>query len=85
MLNQTILVGKVDAVGTGEIMLAVQKNYKNKDGEYDTNYFRVFFPDGISESLALLEKDMTVAIKGRLEQEYYTAPLQVWADKLSFL
>lgn len=85
MLNQTILVGKVDAVGAREIMLAVQKNYKNTNGEYDTNYFRVFLSDEMSDSLALIEKDMTIAVKGRLEQEYYTAPLQVWADKVSFL
>lgn len=85
MLNQTILVGKVDAVGVRELMLIVERNYKNKEGLYDKDFVRIFFPELMEESLRLIDKDMTVAVKARLEQDHYNSPLKVMAEKVSFL
>lgn len=87
MLNQSIVVGKIEELADSDVFVRVTRNFKNKDtGEYDSDVFKV----ALSDSLSGTVKDMcavgdTIAIKARLEQDKYYNNVKVVAEKISFI
>lgn len=95
MLNQTIIVGRI--VGdpiveenesgrkVSTITLAVQRNFKNMEGQYDTDFIECTIWGVIAENTCeyCKEGDL-VGVKGRL-QRLEGNTLQVVAEKVSFL
>ncbi len=103
MLNQIVLVGrlvktpelKVTDSGkkTSVITLAVPRNYKNQDGQYDTDFLECVLWTGIAENTAEYCKtgDM-IGVKGRvqsriIEKEDGTKrkKTEIVAEKVTFL
>lgn len=94
MLNQVVIVGRIIETPTikelengkkgSTITLAVQRAYKNVDGEYETDFVPVILYNGIAENvLEYCKKGDVVGIKGRLETK--ENELQIIAEKVTFL
>lgn len=103
MLNQIVLVGrltkdpelKVTEHGTkmSTITLAVPRNYKNAEGEYDTDFLDCTLWTGVAENTSEYCKsgDM-VGIKGRVQTRLIeredgtkTKKTEIVAEKVTFL
>ena len=94
MLNQTILVGRIAKEPTLEkiegkkkmlITLAVPRNYKNMNGEYDTDFIPVKLFGNVAENTKEYCKvGDTVGVKGRLSR-LNNRNLEVVAEKVTFL
>ena len=103
MLNQSILVGRIvrdpeireteNGNKVTNITLAVQRPYKNVNGEYDTDYISCVLWKGVAEStVEYCKKGDLVGIKGRiqtrdveLEDETHKKYVEVIAEKVTFL
>lgn len=82
MVNNVILVGRltkdldVDEKENGKKLsvfnLAVTRNYKNKEGQYDTDFIRCVLWDKLAENTSeYCKKGDVVGLKGRLETRSY--------------
>ena len=77
MLNQLILIGKVKKVpdlelvkNDNELIIEVQRNYKNMDGVYESDLFKCYLWLAMSKKICLSCKmGDFVAVKGRLMEE----------------
>ena len=78
MLNQTVLVGRI--VSDPEINetkndkkvtivpLAVQRSYKNEEGEYATDFIPCILWDGVAQNVVnYCKKGDLIGIKGRIQ------------------
>ena len=82
MLNQSIIIGRIvknpELLETESgkkytnITLAVSRNYKNIDGEYETDFIPCVLWKGIAESTTqYCKKGDLVGIKGRIQSRTY--------------
>ena len=103
MLNQTVLVGRLvrdpelyeteNGNKITNITLAVPRNYKNINGEYDTDFIPCTLWKGIAENtVEYCKKGDLLGIKGRiqtrdveLEDETHKKHVEVIAEKVTFL
>lgn len=103
MLNQTVIVGRIvkdpELVDTEtgkkvtNLTIAVPRSYKNKDGEYDTDYIDCTLWSGLAENtVEYCKKGDLVGIKGRIETEIYEKEdnstiknTKLVAEKVTFL
>lgn len=99
MLNQTVLVGrlvqdpKLYETENGNIVtsitLAVPRNYKNEEGEYDTDFFPIVLWKGVAENTAeYCHKGDLLGIKGRLQtrkEDGGIEKVEVIAEKVTYL
>lgn len=103
MLNQIVLVGRltkdleVKEVENGKsvsnITLAVPRNFKNADGEYDTDFIDCTLWNGVAQNTAkYCKKGDIVGVKGRMQTNSYEKDdgtkefkLNVIAEKVTFL
>lgn len=103
MLNQAIFVGRLakdpelkeldNGKKVTNIVVAVQRSYKNADGVYDTDFVDCVLWDGVASNTAeYCKKGDMVGIKGRLETNLYENSngekrknTQVIAEKITFL
>lgn len=93
MMNQSILIGRIcndiqiQKEGNKEfaiITLAVQRTYKNEDGEYDTDFIDAVLAGGVATHTAeYCQKGDLIGIKGRLEGSH--TGVRLMADKVTFL
>lgn len=92
MLNQIVLVGRLVQDpeikelenNKGFITLAVSRSYKNKNGEYDTDFIPVTIFNGIAENTkAYCKKGDMVGVRGKIECE--NGKINLIAEKISFL
>lgn len=94
MTNQVILVGKLtnkpileekgDKVYS-RITLATPRNYKNTNGEYDTDFIDVVLINKVAEScVEYCEQGDMVGVRGSL-QRLKDKDLEVHAEKITFL
>ena len=84
MLNQVVVVGRINSMKNGELVMAVPRSYKNVNGEYDTDYIEVRLSDAIEKNVSTYyEKGDLVGVKGRLESGINK--MSVVADKVTFL
>ncbi len=103
MLNQIILVGRLtenvemETLENGRkvanIILAVNRSYKNAEGMYETDFIKCTLWNGIAENTAeYCRKGDLLGIKGRLETETFENEngekqykLIVIAERVTFL
>ena len=103
MLNQVILIGRLvkkpelkesdKKVNYIKATLAVQSDFKNKDGNYDTEFFEFTTFGKTAENTAkYIEKGSLLSIVGNLNNNVYTDKngvkhyqMSIIANKVSFL
>lgn len=94
MLNQIVLVGRIcgdfkkhkqeNGNNIASMTLAVPRNYKNANGEYDTDFLNVQLFGGIAENtIEYCKNGDLVGVKGRVQGE--NNKMQIIAEKLTFL
>ena len=81
MLNKVLLIGRLtkdielksnDKTNYVQNTLAVQRGYKNKNGEYDTDFVNITLFRSQADYLNNYgEKGMLVSVVGRLQQDTY--------------
>jgi len=103
MLNQIVIVGRLvkdpvsvetnDGKKLANITLAVQRNFKNAEGVYETDFIDCVLWKGIAESTVnYCSKGSVIGVKGRLVTSLYKATdgstrknMEVVAEKVSFI
>ena len=102
MLNQSILVGRIvkepeireteNGTKVTNITLAVQRSYKNVEGEYDTDFISCVLWKGIAESTAeYCKKGDLIGVRGRIQtrmtdiNETKQNIMEVVAERVTFL
>ena len=84
MLNQSIVVGKINNMENGKLVIAVPRSFKNENGEYDTDYIEAKLSKNINNNVSTYcEVGDLVGIKGRLESD--ANRMFVIAEKVTFL
>lgn len=82
MLNQAIIVGKVVDYNAGYVFITSQRNFRNKEGIYETDKIKVYVPNTFRIKF---EADSTIAVKCRMEQKFFDEPLQLIAERISIV
>lgn len=103
MLNQLILVGRLtidpetkileDGRKVSEFTLAVQRTFKNMDGNYDTDFIKISVWEGLATAIEpYCTKGVMIAVKARIQSWKYDLPddrklnmLEVIAERISYL
>ena len=102
MLNQVVLVGRLvrdpelreseGGKSYTNITLAVPRNYKNSNGEYETDFIDCRLWTGVAESTAeYCKKGDLIGVKGRVESRSYEKDdekryvTEIIAEKVTFL
>lgn len=103
MLNQSILVGRIvkepeireteNGTKVTNITLAVQRTYKNVEGEYDTDFISCVLWKGIAETTAeYCKKGDLIGVRGRLQskpiaysEDTKFNSVEVVAERVTFL
>ena len=102
MINNAVLVGRIvkdpeivstDKGSVSNITLAVSRNFKNSNGEYDTDFISCVLWKGIAEStVEYCKKGDLVGIKGRIQSNNYEDQdgnkkysIDIIAEKVTFL
>lgn len=91
LLNQFVIVGRlVENPKTEEkdkgviITLAIPRSYKNKDGEYDTDFISCILWNSIAENTSeYCKKGDLLGVKGRLASKENR--IEAIAEKITFL
>ena len=84
MLNQLVVVGRINSMESGKLVIAVPRTFKNENGEYDTDYIEARLSKNIDNNVSTYcEVGDLVGIKGRLESD--ANRMFVIAEKVSFL
>ncbi len=95
MGNYLVLVGRVikepiieelgDNVKISTIILAVTRNFKNEEGEYETDFIPVTLFNSIAEHVKeYCKKGDMIGVKGRITK-LSNEDLKLVADKVTFL
>ena len=103
MINQIILVGRLTGDPEIEeyeenkkrtiINLAVQRNFKNSEGKYETDFFRCVLWNGLASSTKeYCHRGDILGIKGRIQNRSYVDEnnttkylTEIIAEKVSFV
>jgi single-strand DNA-binding protein len=103
MLNQVVLVGRVaslpvvketsSGVKLAEMLVEVDRNFKNSQGEYETDHIQCTLWRGVAESAVdQCSVGSLIGIKGRLQANSFETKennrfryCEVIAEKVSFL
>jgi len=103
MLNQVILIGRLaqdpelkvldDGRKVCYINLAVQRAFKNMDGTYDTDFFRITVWEGLASAMeSYASKGVMLAVKARLQTWKYEVTedrrltmVDIIAERISYL
>jgi len=84
MLNQTIIIGRTtkepefrqtqNGISVATFTIACDRNYKNAQGEKETDFFNIICWRGLAETVGrYLGKGRLVAVSGRLQNRSYEA------------
>ena len=95
MLNQTVLVGRLvrkpevieteNGAKVSNISLAVQRSFKNVEGEYETDFIEVTLWNNIAQSTSeYCKKGDLVGVSGRL-QVNEKKEIELIGEKITFL
>lgn len=102
MMNQFVTVGRMvnnpeikdleNGNKVSSIVLAVQRPYKNAEGEYDTDFLDITIWNGIAKSTCdYCKKGDLVGVKGRIQNNNYEVDgktmhkNEMIAEKITFL
>ena len=84
MLNQVVVVGRINSMENGMLVIAVPRSFKNENGEYDTDYIEARLSKSIESNVSTYcEVGDLVGVKGKLESD--ANRMFVIADKVTFL
>ena len=94
MLNQTVLVGRIvsdpqinetkNEKKVATIPLAVQRSYKNEEGEYAADFIPCVLWDGVAQNVIdYCKKGDLIGIKGRIQAT--AEKIEVIAERVTFL
>lgn len=84
MLNQVILVGRIKEKHEGKINVAIPRDYKNENGEYDTDLVTVLVKGKLNDSVQdYCSIGDLVGIRGKVSTEKDN--LIIKAEKVTFL
>lgn len=90
MLNQIVFVGRLTDIKENKeekkakVTLAIPRNYKNENGEYDTDYIPCELNGVIAtNTIEYCKKGDLIGIKGRIESE--NKKIVIKAEKVTFL
>ena len=85
MLNQLVLVGRIKEIKEDKnIVLAVSRAYKNKDGAYETDLIPIVLSDKLFENAKeFYQVNDIIGVKGRLETKDNN--IIIIATRLTFL
>jgi len=91
MMNQVVLVGRVVSLPVvneegrrATLKIAVQRNYKNADGIYETDFIDcVLWNDLMNSAVEYLKVGDIIGIKGRLQSD--EGATKVISEKVTFL
>lgn len=90
MLNQAVLVGRLNETPKYEegknsiIMLSVPRNYKNENGEYETDLIKVMISEQMAKNtVEYCKKGDLVGIKGKVVVK--DDIMYISGEKLTFL
>ena len=94
MLNQTVLVGRIvsdpqinetkNEKKVATIPLAVQRSYKNEEGEYATDFIPCVLWDGVAQNVVeYCKKGDLIGIKGRIQST--ADKIELIAERVTFL
>ena len=90
MLNQVVLVGRlakeieiIEDKKVAKMVLAVPRNFKNADGEYDKDFIPCILYNGIAENtIEYCKQGDLVGVKGRIQLQ---DEIEIIAEKITFL
>ncbi|MDD3068294.1 MAG: single-stranded DNA-binding protein [Acholeplasmataceae bacterium] len=103
MLNQLVLVGRLthdpetrileDGRKVSDVTIAVQRSFKNMDGQYDTDFIKVTVWEGLAQAIeSYCKKGAMIAVKARVQSWKYELNderklnmLEVIAERISYL
>ncbi len=103
MVNQLILVGRLtrnpetkileDGRKVSDVVLAVQRGFKNMDGNYDTDFIKISVWEGLATAIeSYCVKGTMIAVKARVQSYKYELEddkklnmLEVIAERITFL
>lgn len=103
MLNQLVLIGRVthhpepiileDGKKVLKFQIAVQRSFKNYNGDYDTDFISITAWEGLATVVEkYLEKGLMIAVKARIQSWKYNLDeekklnmLEVIAEKITYL
>lgn len=103
MLNQAVLVGRLtkdleiktldNDKKITNITIAIPRNFKNADGEYETDFINCILWDSIAENTAeYCKKGDIIGVRGRLQSSSYEKEdgtkiytTEIIAEKITFL
>ncbi len=87
MMNQVIMVGRIVKIESEErtfVTMAVTRQFKNSDGEYETDFVPVMLLGTVSETtLEYCKKGDIIGIRGRVQME--EGKIVLVADRVTFL
>ena len=94
MLNQTVLVGRIvsdpklnETINDKKVTivpLAVQRSYKNEEGEYATDFIPCVLWDGVAQNVAeYCKKGDLIGVKGRIQST--ADKIELIAERVTFL
>lgn len=92
-MNQSLIIGRIvndpelketEKGKVSNITLAVQRAFKNENGEYETDFFPVALWNGIAESTSqYCRKGDLIGVKGRLQSKDNV--ISIIAERITFL
>ncbi len=86
-MNQVIMVGRIVKIESEErtfVTMAVTRQFKNSDGEYETDFVPVMLLGTVSETtLEYCKKGDIIGIRGRVQME--EGKIVLVADRVTFL
>lgn len=103
MLNQLILIGRVthdleptileDGRKVLKFQLAVQRSFKNYNGEYETDFFQISCWEGLATLVEkYADKGVMLAVKGRIQSWQYNFEenkklnmIEIVAERITYL
>lgn len=87
MMNQVIMVGRIVKIESEDrivVTIAVTRQFKNADGEYETDFVPIMLYGTISETtFEYCKKGDIIGIRGRAQSE--DGKIVIIADKVTFL
>ena len=97
-MNQIVLIGRLSKINNNEMLrddtqrrytritLAVHRNYKNENGEYDTDFIRIKLIGVVAENtIEYCKVGDLIGIRGRIETYGKNNTIEIIAEKVTFL
>jgi hypothetical protein len=91
MLNQTIIVGRIESYtelekNIAKLVLAVTRNYKEEDDQdYMIDYIDIYLDANLSEILKYTKPHSIIAVKATLVQPKGATSVSILAQKVSMI